>query len=45
MATIQFLQPVTGVIVAVLWLGETFTATMLAASAAIVAGVVIVQRR
>ncbi|MBL8705141.1 MAG: DMT family transporter [Rhodospirillales bacterium] len=45
MATIQFLQPVTGVIVAVLWLGEAFTATMLAASVAIVAGVVIVQRR
>ncbi len=45
MATIQFLQPVTGVIVAVLWLGEAFTATMLAASAAIIGGVVIVQRR
>jgi drug/metabolite transporter (DMT)-like permease len=45
MATIQFLQPVTGVIVAVLWLGEAFTTTMLIASAAIIAGVVIVQRR
>lgn len=45
MATIQFLQPVTGVIVAVLWLGEELTLPMLAASTAIIGGVVIVQRR
>ncbi len=45
MATIQFLQPVTGVIVAVLWLGEALTLPMLAAALAILGGVVIVQRR
>lgn len=45
MATIQFLQPVTGVLVAVLWLGEALTPAMLIAALAIIAGVVIVQRR
>ncbi|MCC6467449.1 MAG: DMT family transporter [Alphaproteobacteria bacterium] len=45
MATIQFLQPVVGVIASVAWLGEALTPPMLAATAAIMAGVVIVQRR
>ncbi|MCC7045271.1 MAG: DMT family transporter [Alphaproteobacteria bacterium] len=45
MATIQFLQPVVGVIASVAWLGEALTPAMLAATAAIMAGVVIVQRR
>lgn len=45
MATIQFLQPATGVLVAVLWLGEAVTLPMLAAMALILAGVITVQRR
>lgn len=45
MATIQFLQPVTGVVAAVLWLGEAVTPPMIFAGLAIIAGVVIVQRR
>jgi drug/metabolite transporter (DMT)-like permease len=45
MAATQFAQPVVGVAVAVIWLGETATLPMYAAMAAIVLGVVIVQRR
>lgn len=45
MAATQFLQPIVGVAVAVLWLGEIPTPTMYAAMAAIILGVVIVQRR
>jgi drug/metabolite transporter (DMT)-like permease len=45
MATVQFLQPVVGVIASVLWLGEALTPPMLFATISIMAGVVIVQRR
>ncbi len=45
MAATQFAQPVVGVAVAVIWLGEAATLPMYAAMAAIVLGVVIVQRR
>jgi drug/metabolite transporter (DMT)-like permease len=44
-ATIQFFQPVSGLVLAVLLLGEQFTLPLLAASAAILAGVTIAQKR
>ena len=43
-ATIQFLQPFSGLVLAALLLGEDFTAPLIAASAAILAGVTIAQR-
>jgi drug/metabolite transporter (DMT)-like permease len=44
-ATIQFFQPISGLVLAVILLGEQFTLPLLAASAAIVAGVTIAQKR
>jgi drug/metabolite transporter (DMT)-like permease len=44
-ATIQFFQPISGLVLAVLLLGEQFTLPLLAASVAIVAGVTIAQKR
>jgi drug/metabolite transporter (DMT)-like permease len=43
-ATIQFLQPFSGLVLAAVLLGEDFTAPLLAASAAILVGVTIAQR-
>jgi drug/metabolite transporter (DMT)-like permease len=43
-ATIQFLQPFSGLVLAALLLGEDFTTPLVAASAAILAGVTIAQR-
>jgi drug/metabolite transporter (DMT)-like permease len=43
-ATIQFLQPFSGLVLAALLLGESFTLPLVAASAAILAGVTIAQR-
>lgn len=45
MGVVQFLQPVVGVVVSWLWLGDPLTGPMLAAMAAIMGGVVIAQRR
>jgi drug/metabolite transporter (DMT)-like permease len=44
-ATIQFFQPISGLVLAVILLGEQFTLPLLAASVAIVAGVTIAQKR
>jgi drug/metabolite transporter (DMT)-like permease len=43
-ATIQFLQPISGLILAAWLLGEQFTLTLVIASAAILAGVTVTQR-
>lgn len=44
-ATIQFLQPFSGLVLAAVLLGEHFTAPLVGASVAILAGVAVAQRR
>ena len=44
-ATIQFLQPFSGLLIAAWLLGEQFTLPLIAASIAILAGVAITQKR
>jgi O-acetylserine/cysteine efflux transporter len=45
MGTIQFLQPLSGLVLAFFWLGERPTAALIAATIMIFAGVVIARRR
>jgi drug/metabolite transporter (DMT)-like permease len=45
MGTIQFLQPLSGLVLAFFWLGERPTAILIAATIMIFAGVVIARRR
>ena len=45
MGTIQFLQPLSGLVLAFFWLGERPTAILIAATVMIFAGVVIARRR